>query len=50
MRRTRPDDDFGDERDPPMDRAELLLLATAVLAGWLAAWGAYRGCVALLTT
>lgn len=50
MRRTRPDDEFGDELDPPMDRAALLLLAATTLASGLAGWALYRACVALLTT
>ena len=40
------DDSFGDEHDAPMDRAGLVLLATAWLASWAGVWGVWRACVA----
>lgn len=38
---TRPDDEFGDEHDPPMDRAGALLFVVATAASWLATWSLY---------
>jgi hypothetical protein len=41
-------DASDDDTEPPMDRAALLLFATAVVVSWLAAYAVYRACVALI--
>lgn len=41
--------DLRDDRDDsPMDRAGLLLLATAIACSWLGVWLLWRACVALV--
>lgn len=46
---TRPDDEFGDELDPPMDGANALLFAVAFVAAWLTTWSLYLTVRSLLS-